>query len=569
MRKFSATLVVMLLGVVAFAQTARVQVIHNSADAAASTVDVWLNNTLLLDDFDFRTASPFIDAPAGVPLEIRIKGPNSVDTTNPIALFPLTLAANETYVVVADGIVSPTGYSPSPAFNLEIYNMGREAATSGSNTDLLVHHGSTDAPTVDVAEVSAVKNVILDNLAYGDYAGYLELPTSDYKLQILNESGTQTVAAFDAPLQTLGLQGGAAVVVASGFLDPSVNGQGPAFGLYAALPTGGPLVALPASSNANASVQVIHNSADLAAERVDVWLNDEKILDNFRFRTGTPFVTIPAETPVIVSIAGPASSDTAGALAQFTYTLDDGENYIIVANGIVSPTGYNPAEPFDLYVYAPARQAANNSGETDVLVFHGATDAPTVDVAEIGQGAGTVIDNLAYGDFQGYLGLPTDNYRLAVQDETGATTVAVYDAPLDALGLQGAAITVVASGFLNTANNSDGADFGLYVALANGGALIPLPVTTGIEANPITASGLYPNPTTNSARIEFTLEEGQEVGYMVVDIQGRMVAGENLGTLSAGSHFTMLNTNNWAAGMYKVILTTKSGATTLNLTVQR
>ncbi|MBK6775580.1 MAG: DUF4397 domain-containing protein [Flavobacteriales bacterium] len=40
--------------------------IHNSADLAATQVDVWLDNTLLLDNFALRTASPFIDAPAGV-----------------------------------------------------------------------------------------------------------------------------------------------------------------------------------------------------------------------------------------------------------------------------------------------------------------------------------------------------------------------------------------------------------------------------------------------------------------------------------------------------------------------
>ena len=47
------------------AQTARLQVIHNSADVAADQVDVYLNGTLLLDNFAFRTATPFIDAPAG------------------------------------------------------------------------------------------------------------------------------------------------------------------------------------------------------------------------------------------------------------------------------------------------------------------------------------------------------------------------------------------------------------------------------------------------------------------------------------------------------------------------
>jgi hypothetical protein len=63
---------------------ARVQVIHNSADAAAELVDVWLNDALLLDNFAFRTASPFIDAPAGEEFTISIQGPESTSAENPI-----------------------------------------------------------------------------------------------------------------------------------------------------------------------------------------------------------------------------------------------------------------------------------------------------------------------------------------------------------------------------------------------------------------------------------------------------------------------------------------------------
>ncbi len=61
---------------------ARVQVIHNSAVAAAAVVDVWLNNTFLIDNFAFRTATPFIDAPAGVEFTIAIKGPDSQNASN-------------------------------------------------------------------------------------------------------------------------------------------------------------------------------------------------------------------------------------------------------------------------------------------------------------------------------------------------------------------------------------------------------------------------------------------------------------------------------------------------------
>ncbi|MFK5283910.1 hypothetical protein ACI3PL_30465, partial [Lacticaseibacillus paracasei] len=62
----------LLLSAGLFAQTARVQVIHNSADAAASVVDVWLGTTKIIDDFAFRTASAFINATAGSPINIGI-----------------------------------------------------------------------------------------------------------------------------------------------------------------------------------------------------------------------------------------------------------------------------------------------------------------------------------------------------------------------------------------------------------------------------------------------------------------------------------------------------------------
>ena len=39
------------------AQTASLQVIHNCADAAASTVDIYAGNTLLIDNLAFRNAS--------------------------------------------------------------------------------------------------------------------------------------------------------------------------------------------------------------------------------------------------------------------------------------------------------------------------------------------------------------------------------------------------------------------------------------------------------------------------------------------------------------------------------
>jgi ABC-type transporter lipoprotein component MlaA len=461
--------------------TARVQVIHNSADLAAAVVDVWLDNTLLLDDFAFRTASPFIDAPAGQEFTIAIQGPNSTGPENPIWSQNYTLAVGETYVLVANGIVSPTGYDPVKPFDIYVYAMGREGASNPANTDVLVFHGSTDAPTVDVVEIGAGAGTIIDDFMYGNFAGYLELPTADYILDVRDESGTVSVVSYSAPLATLGLNGAALVTVASGFLDPTANSNGEAFGLWVALPAGGALVELPVYTPTTARVQVIHNSADMAAAIVDVWLDNTLLLDDFAFRTASPFIDAPAGQEFTIAIQGPNSTGPENPIWSQNYTLAVGETYVLVANGIVSPTGYDPVKPFDIYVYAMGREVASNPANTDVLVFHGSTDAPIVDVVEVLAGAGTIIDDLGYGEYSGYLELPTADYRLEIKDETGSVTVVAYDAPLASLGLTGGAFTVVASGFLNPENNSSGSGFGLWVALPTGGSLLPLPLWLSVN----------------------------------------------------------------------------------------
>ncbi|MBP7240023.1 MAG: DUF4397 domain-containing protein [Saprospiraceae bacterium] len=459
------------------AQTARVQVIHNSPDALASIVDVYLNNVLLIDDFEFRTATPFIDAPAGTDITIGIAPSNSNSAADVIASFDYNLTPNETYIIVASGIVNVVGYNPIQDFTLEVFAGARETAAVSGNTDVLVYHGSTDAPTVDVVETLVTGGAtIVDNASYSDFAGYLPLLTSDYRIEVRDATGSVTVKSYEAPLATLGLENAALTVLASGFLNPAQNSNGAPFGLFVALPSGGDLIPLPEST---ARVQVIHNSPDAVAAAVDIYLNDALLIDNFAFRTASPFIDAPAAVTFNVGIAPANSTSVADVIASYAYTLAPGQTYIIVASGLVSGTGYNPLQPFSLEVFSGAREAASINGNTDVLVYHGSTDAPTVDVVEtLVTGGATIVDDASYSDFAGYLQLQTVDYRIEVRDATGSVTVKSYEAPLATLGLENAALTVLASGFLNPAQNSNGAPFGLFVALPSGGDLIPLPEST-------------------------------------------------------------------------------------------
>lgn len=503
------------------AQTARVQVIHNCADDIADSVDVYLDGVLLLDNFAFRTATPFIDAPAGVAIDIDIAPKTSTSVANSIYNLNTTLTAGDTYVIVAAGItgLSTTSYSATPAFELDVFNMGREQAAMAGNTDILVYHGSTDAPMVDVYENGVLNTTASDDLSYSDFDGYLELPTNDYVLEVRDPTGSVVVVSYDAPLQTLGLVDSAITVLASGFIDPPMNGNGPAFGLYVALPTGGDLIALPPSQ---ARVQVIHNCADDIADSVDVYLNGNLLLDNFAFRTATPFIDAPAGALISIDVAPKTSTSVANSIYNLTTTLTSGETYVIVAAGItgLSTTSYSATPAFELDVFAMGREEAATTGNTDILVYHGSTDAPTVDVYENGVLNTTASDDLMYSDFDGYLELPTDDYTLEIKDATGTTVVASYLAPLQTLGLQDSAITVLASGFLDPSINGNGPAFGLYVALPEGGDLIALP--TGffsIDETEMLDVSLYPNPT--RGRLYIDGDEIYEVS--VTDLSGRVV----------------------------------------------
>lgn len=270
--KKQITLSLMLAaGLAASAQT-KLQVIHNCADAAADSVDVYLGSTLLLDNFAFRTATPFIDAPTGVPLLLGVAPKNSTSVNDTFFNVTVTLDAAKKYVVVANGIESATGYSPAATavpFRLSVYDMARQTSTTAGNTDILVMHGSTDAPVVDV---KAGTSTLVNDIAFGQFCstGYVSVPEADYVLDVTPGSSSAIVKRYSAPLAALNLGDSAITVVASGFLDSTVNSNGKSFGLWVALQNGGAMIPLPslavpttvANVTSNQAVQLFPNPAN-------------------------------------------------------------------------------------------------------------------------------------------------------------------------------------------------------------------------------------------------------------------------------------------------------------------
>ena len=112
--------------------------------------------------------------------------------------------------------------------------MGRESAGTEGLVDVLVFHGSPDAPPVDV--IARGVATLVDNIAYPEFDDdYVSVPADSYTVDITPAEDNETiVASFTADVS--GAADAALVVAASGFLTPGEDD--PAFGLLAIFANG-------------------------------------------------------------------------------------------------------------------------------------------------------------------------------------------------------------------------------------------------------------------------------------------------------------------------------------------
>jgi hypothetical protein len=231
---------------IAGSQKCRVQIVHASADPAFSIVDLWLNGVKTFDNVSFRRASGFVDVPANTPLVIGLAPATSnayKDTIATITLEPLR--PQRTYSIVAVGVSDTSKFSKNPdgvfaGFQLKVYD-GALERNATTKTGVRTLHAITDAPRVSFA--GAKTN-------YASKIGYTDMTPS----YIETDPGTDTVWMSNTEGQRLkgyicDFRGAsrATILVATGFMDPSKNGNGP-----------GPAVILvDASGNVNSNIQAI------------------------------------------------------------------------------------------------------------------------------------------------------------------------------------------------------------------------------------------------------------------------------------------------------------------------
>ena len=83
-------------------------------------------------------------------------------------------------------------------------------------------------------------------------------------------------------------------------------------------------------------VQFINDSPDQLTESVDIYVDNQLVVDSLLFRTATTYMSIPANQSIDITIQSSDLNDTVGALKHQNFQLDSDSIYIVMLSGLVS-----------------------------------------------------------------------------------------------------------------------------------------------------------------------------------------------------------------------------------------
>ncbi|NNF57242.1 MAG: DUF4397 domain-containing protein [Rhodothermaceae bacterium] len=187
-------------------------------------------------------------------------------------------------------------------------------------------------------------------------------------------------------------------------------------------------------------------------------------------------------------------------------------------------------------------------GMATVLLLHGVTDAPTIDVLIDGQ---LTIDDLAFGQFSAALSLAPSPHQITLRRASDGTTLGSYQVDLTTAPDERRTVTL--TGFLDPGANGNGPPLTVTLVDENGMAA-PVPTATepGLGETPTAVRLLdnYPNPFTAATMFTIVLPREEHVRLAVYDLMGREIAVLVDERIPAGTHTVPFARTDLASGAY-------------------
>lgn len=232
-----------------FVNSARIQFIHNSADAALPAVDIYANGILIANNLPYRSATRYMEMPSDVAVRIDIAPDSSTSADAAIYSIDATFSAGNQSIGILHGAVSQTGYPSLEPLQFSVFSEAREVANLDNMTDVLMLNTLLDVPQINIVMPARPGEQINADVFYRPTAtGYYELAPSHYEIKVTSLDNTLSTS-YRMPLGSMRLHGKAVTVIPSGFLYPSLNQNGPEFAVLLALPNGGQLIPLEMVAN--------------------------------------------------------------------------------------------------------------------------------------------------------------------------------------------------------------------------------------------------------------------------------------------------------------------------------
>ena len=260
----------------------------------------------------------------------------------------------------------------------------------------------------------------------------------------------------------------------------------------------------------SADVQIVHNSP---YPTVDIYVNEELAIEAVPYRASTGLVELPLSSNIGVAPTGES------VIASFPFELTATQKYVVVATGIVGDSEH----PFNL-VASSLQEVAVDEEHFSLKVMHGVTDAPPVDIYANG---GLLVENLSYGEFQGYVDVPANDYTLDITVHGETTSVASFSAPLSSFG--GMSGVVYASGFLSPAEADSSFTLilttpsGYVVTLPSTGSALSTESLTTTVPNDFALLQNFPNPFNPKTSIAYHLQTSSSTSITIYDLMGNVV----------------------------------------------
>lgn len=383
----------------------RVQLINN---APSETLDIYIDNELVVDDLDFHTATGFMDMAAERLIQLAIAPGDSDSADDAYITYFYLLDDAKTHVMTITGILGDDD------FPMEIYvnEFGKETAVSATALDASVFHGSPITANLDISLRGS--GLLAQNLAYGYYEPYDTIVPAVYFLDLKFSSNASAAGTYYADMTDMG--GYTGTIFTSG-----IFGSTPPLSVFVAL-SDGRVIEFPAIQFGK--VQLLHNAP---SDAVDLYLDNTRIADDFAYRSGTPFIELPAGLPQRIAVAPANSQSVSDTIISFTFTLQGGQNHTLVLNGV--------NQAYDADLLGGARTGAANPAQVDLRAYNGGSGLSAIDVRA--RYSAVLGSNLAYGAAADYTSLSPNRYLLDVRSAGSNQIFGTFEGQL--AGLEGRA----------------------------------------------------------------------------------------------------------------------------------